>query len=64
MSKSYQQLSFAPQWAKEKSTRFAYTLERSKLTGSHGQRPWFNSYSKLAVHFILLPVKPITASDL
>ena len=30
-----------PQWTGRTSTRRYYTMERWKLTGSHGQRPWF-----------------------
>ena len=35
-----------PQGTKEKSTRLPYTTERSKLRGSHGQRPWFYCLNK------------------
>ncbi len=42
---SHIDFSSTPQWTKEKSTRWPYTSERLKLTGSHGQRPWFNAHN-------------------
>ena len=38
----------SPLCPKEKSTRLPYTPERSKLRGSHGQRPWFYCRNKVA----------------
>ena len=40
-----------PQWTKGKSTRLPYTPERSKLRGSHGQRPWFYCRNKDAYYY-------------